>query len=268
MNSRIFNYLDYIKWIHQAIRENKSVFGYKAKLAEAAGCQRSYFSLVLREKSHLTLEHALGLAQFWRMTESERNYFLDLVNLGRAANQPLRDYYKQKLLKLRTEQENFAQRFLETQPLSNEFTAIFYSQWYYLAVMMALTIPSLRNPSALADRLKLDESTIIKVLQQLIDLGLAVKNGNQFFPTRTKLHLPKESHFNSLNHAHWRTKAVENSFLNRDGDIHYSSVCTLSRDDIEKIKQIILQSIDASREIIEPSKEEDLYCLNIDWFRL
>lgn len=133
---------------------------------------------------------------------------------------------------------------------------------------MALTIPKLRTASALAERLGLSQATIRFTLEQLISMGLVLQEDSQYIPTQTLIHTSRDSLFNTINHQHWRNKAVENATLKNDDDIHYTLVCSLSLEDVEKIRQLIFQCIDESRKTIGPSKEEELYAFNLDWFKV
>ena len=51
-------------------------------------------------------------------------------------------------------------------------------------------------------------------------------------------------------------------------DKHYSSVISLSRLDAERVKKIILKALKDSEKILADSREEELYCLNFDFFKL
>ena len=103
---------------------------------------------------------------------------------------------------------------------------------------------------------------------QLESLELVTRAGESWLATHSTIHLGRTSPFNSTNHSNWRRKAVDNSFLNVEGDVHYTSVCTLSSPDAIKIKEHILALIDVSRSIIGPSEPEDLHCLTLDWFEV
>jgi hypothetical protein len=51
-------------------------------------------------------------------------------------------------------------------------------------------------------------------------------------------------------------------------DIHYSTVSSLSIDDVEKIKSKFVQAIQDYVQTIGPSKEEALYNFNLDFYSL
>src|SRR5687768_13356982 len=91
---RIFNFLDYKKYLKEVIRENRGTHGYKTRLAKAAGCRSSYLSQVLHGNFDLSPEHALGLANFWGLSTTEKDFFIQLVHLARAGTKELKKYYE------------------------------------------------------------------------------------------------------------------------------------------------------------------------------
>lgn len=269
INTNIFHALSYVDVIRVHIKSNeKMVYGYKAKLAEAAGCQRSYLSQVLAGQTHFTLEHAIRVCQFWSYRKSEKDYFINLVEFNRAGSEELKEYFREKLISIREEQENLTKRIQDKEVLPQDKAAIFYSNWQYMAVMILLTIPKFRTSSAISQRLMLKEDVVIMVLQQLAELDLVAKNGIEWIPRENTIHLPRNSPFNSLNHANWRNIAVQDAFLGNTNGIHYTSVCSISESDAVLLKDLLLKLIDKSREIISPSVEEEIFCLTCDWFKV
>jgi uncharacterized protein (TIGR02147 family) len=264
----VFKYMDYLDYLEIQIKFNASEYGYKAQLAEAAGCQRSFISQVLSGMTHLMPEHAVGLSEFWQLSGSEKEYFLNLVLHARAGSKKLKEHYKERLTAARLEQENLSKRIKEKAELPEEKAAIFYSQWHYLAINILLTIPQYRTIPAISHRLGLHEEVVRKSLTQLEALGMAARSGTTWSTLASTIHVPRDSQFNALNHSHWRKRAVDNAFLASTNDIHYTSVCSLSLEDVEKLKDLVLQLIDRSRKIIAPSKEEELFCLTCDWFKV
>lgn len=262
----MLNYIDVIK--HQITLNEKMVYGYKAKLAQAAGCQRSYLSQVLSAQTHFTLEHAIRVCHFWNYRKIETDYFINLVEYNRSGSQELREYFKNKLNLIREDQENLTKRFQAKEVLPQEKAAIFYSSWQYMAVLSVLTIPKFRTAAAISQRFAIKEETTLKILQQLNELGLVIKKGAEWLPCENTIHVSRSSPFNSLNHANWRNQAVQNAFIGNTDDVHYTSVCSISKNDFIQIKDLVFKLIDKSRDIVGPSTEEDVYCLTCDWFKV
>lgn len=263
---KIFEHLDYKKALESSIAENKEKRGYKALLAAAAGCQRSFLSRVLNGKDHFTPEHATGVAIFWNLTAREREYFLVLVDYARAGRAELRDILKDKINKLRFEQENLSQRFDKTIPMEDLGASVYYSSWHYSAIHFLLTIPQYQNVNLIAQRLHLDPTVVQESLGILKSIGLVQLIGDRCMATKKNMHLPRDSMFTGPNHANWRQRASLNSFARRDKDIHYTALYSLSKADLERFRQIVFEFIDRTRKIVEPSPEEELACFACDLF--
>jgi len=264
----IFNYLNYIEFLIYQVKINKKVYAYKAQLAEMAGCQRSFISQVINDKAHISIEHAIGLASFWALSEIEKDYFLNLVLLARTSNKKLKEHLLRKLEAARKDSENLTKRIQEKTVLGDESASIFYSNWQYLAVTILISIPKFRTVGAIATRLGVSDGFVQKTLVELKVLGLVQNIGTEWVATNSTIHVPRDSQYNTLNHSHWRQRALQNAFLADDNDIHYTSVCTLTLNDAERIRQIVFRLIDESRKIVEPSKEEEIFCLTCDWFKV
>lgn len=81
-------------------------------------------------------------------------------------------------------------------------------------------------------------------------------------------HLDPESPFIKFHHLNWRYKAIENIKLNYDEKLHYSGPTTIGKKDALLVRAEIVKLLERVGEIIDPSPDEELMCLNIDWFKL
>lgn len=262
----VFKHLDYKELLREAIDENMSVYGFKSKLADAAGCGRSFFSQVLNSHVHLTPEHALGISKVLELNKSSQEYFIELVHLARAGSPELKEYIHSKLGELKRDYENLINRFSSDDLKNTADASLYYSHWYYTAIHGMLTIPRFKRVKEIANHLELSESLVQKVLSELQDLGFVKCSDNSWEVTENNIHVPRDSYFVTLNHANWRKKANENSALRKTESLHFTAVYTMSRQDLEKLKEYVFKLIDESREITEHSKEEEMVNLNIDLY--
>jgi len=53
-----------------------------------------------------------------------------------------------------------------------------------------------------------------------------------------------------------------------DAAVHYSSVVTLSAEDVQKIRALITQNLSEWIQIVKDSKEEQVYGIGLDFFRV
>jgi len=262
-----FNFDNPLALLKAKITENKSFHGYRAQLSEAAGCQRSFLSQVLSGVHHLSLEHGVGLAKFWTFSAAESDYFLDLIAHERAGTPALRKYLKERLASAKSKSEDLKERF-RTKELTPADQTAYYASWVNAAVHMLLTIPKMQTPDALAQRLQLPKSVIAKTLGDLVGLGLVEKSGERYHATSATLHLPKDSPLTLQNHSTWRQYALHKAMQQSPSNLHYSSVYSLSKADVQRLQEMVLSFIESTRRLVAPSKEEDVVGLLIDYFTI
>ncbi len=259
------NYKDFIKW---QIGENTNISGYKGQLAQAAGCQRAYISQVLGSHVHLTPDQAVGLAEFWLLQNSERDYFLELVNIDRAGTMALKKIIMDRLRNLKSSNDTVTGRIRKPSIEVAALQAQYYGSWHYSAIHILLTVSNYRTIPKIAERLNLSKSTVMAALVVLEKIGLVVKMGEAWQAVSFDLHLPKGSPLNSNNHMNWRVQAIQSSHVFDSNDIHFSSVYSMSEMDFRKLRKQILQLISDSREIALASDAQDVFSFCCDFFRV
>jgi hypothetical protein len=96
----IFNFQDYKAYLTARLRVGGKR-GSHSLVATAIGCRPSFLSKVLYRKTHLTPEHAVALARYWKLSPREAEYFRELVQLGRAGTSELRGVIQCRLHSLK-----------------------------------------------------------------------------------------------------------------------------------------------------------------------
>lgn len=241
--------------------------GQITKMAEAAQCQRSHLSRVLSGQLHLTLEQAFRVSRFLKLAETESAYFIKLVEFERSGDPEYRSSLKQELTRLRQIDEDLANR-LKEPTIAPERETIYYSAWYWSAIHILVSIPQYQTPRAIAERLHLSTAFVEKCLQRLREFDLVKFEKGRWQFSGSSIHLSKNSTLNSVQHSNWRSRAVLSSQNPADLGVHYTVVQSLSVDDFETVKQLILKTIDDYTRIAKPSKEEELVCLTCDFFKV
>ncbi len=264
----LFDFDDYKAFLKLHISENSAQRGYITLLARAASCQKSYLSQVLKGHAHLTPEHAMGLALFWSLDDIESEFFIQLVNLGRTSFSPLKNKILMRLQSLREEKENLGRRFKQGALADDAAQQLYYSSWIMSALHVIVDIEKFRTVNEISTYLNLSENLVSKNLNVLEKLQLVKKQGGRWLPSGKSIHLPKESLFTIMNHQNWRGRALLNAQDTQPGSVHYTSVQSLSVADYEKVTHMIIKFLDEQRKIVGPSKEEQLACLTLDWFRV
>lgn len=264
----IYNYSDYNHWIKDKIKNEKQKWGYQAKLAKAINCQPAYLSRCLAGRAHLTVDQAIAICQFWSLTPMETDYFLLLLEYDRAGSSNAKKFFKMKLQNHKEQAENLKIR-LKRQSLDDlQKQALYYSHWSWMAVHLATTIKPPLTDIELSSRLQIPLNHISEITTKLNEWGLIEREENTWKFKMGDFHIGKESPLLTNHHQNWRQKAVLDSQNSMTDGLHFSAVYTLSKNDIEVIKNKVLNLIEDSLTIVKKSEEQEIVCFNIDFFKL
>lgn len=261
---RFTSYLEVLTW---KLEQNSTERGYKTRLASAAGCKLSYLSQVLKGIAQLTPEHALALCDFWNLQLHERDYFLNLVHRDRAGTASLKKHYSNVLNDLRRRHTKLSSH-LEPSAASNvetERLQTYYRAWQISAVHIALSVPELQTITALARRLRIPISSVEAALGVLQKLGIVEHARGHWRLTKKNLHVSDNPDLSTLNHINWRQRGIMQLQERPSEGLHYTAVSSISRADIERVREVLVSAIKSTRSIIGPSKEEEIVSLLVDF---
>lgn len=268
MTSALFSFSHYKDFLREQCSVNGKIRGYQGKMAQAAGCPRSYLSRILNSKAHLSPEQAMKLSVFWALSEPETEYFLELVNLARTSLPLLTRRIRKRLQGIKQQAENFSKRFSEVETLNHEMEFHYYSAWYFAAIHVLIGMGGFQTIESVSQRLGIAPAITADTLSKLAAMGLARVEGKNWKRTPGHLHLSKDRPMISAHHGNWRNQAVQDSRDQNSDGMHYTLVQSHSFEDFDRIKQVLLSSIDKAREIMRPSENEEMTCLSLDFFRV
>jgi uncharacterized protein (TIGR02147 family) len=271
MNLVLFNYRNYKKYVTDAIEAlPRGGRGARAALSELMKVQSAYLSRVLNGDADLSLEQADLANRFFAHSEEESRFFLFMVEQNRAGTKTLRDHFDREMRRIldtreRVQMESGVQA---KEMLTLEDQNEYYSTWHYSAVHVALSIPSLRTKSALSQELGISLKRVAEILEFLVRTRLARETGGKYEIGKVWIHLNPRSPLACRHHMNWRLKATSSSGRMSREDFHYTQVVTLSREDAQKITNLIAEAVEGCNQIIKPSPEEETRCLAMDFFRV
>lgn len=264
----IFSFPDYLAIIRAAISDNAGVRGYKARLAESAGFQKTYLTLILKGTAHLTPDHAIGLCRFWHLTDEETDYFFLLLHKARAGTPALRRHYEDKITKIHHERRKLANS-IKAPPAPELATqSFYYADWRPSAIHMLLAIPGFSRASAIAQRLQLRESEVEDILENLCKWRLVRRSAGGFQVDTQTMHVNTESPFSRLHHMNWLLKSLESAARREESSLHFTNVFSLSSQDFERIRADMLTFIQKARATIAASPEETAGVMTLNLFQL
>lgn len=265
----VFSYQDYKAYTIDALDElGKRVRGARSRLAEKLSCQTAYISQVLNKDAHFSPEQALLTAGFLSLSSKQTEFYLTLVNYQRAGDYRLSEYYKSKLEQLVKDSKDLSKRLTDKKELTKEQHYQYYSSWHYLAIHAYLSITKRCDREEIATRFTIPTETVAKVIDFLIDAELISKNGDKITLTSKSFHLGKSSPMIARHHSNWRLRAMESIDRATADELHYSSVITLSYEDLPKVNGIMLKAIEEIREVVKKTNQEEVFCYSIDLFRV
>lgn len=241
--------------------------GFRTQLALQIDCQSAFISQVLNGHANFGLEQGLKVARFLHLNTFETQHFLWMIQYVRAGSEELRKHFFDHLSHSRGQHLHIQSR-VSAKTISLETQAIYYSEWYYSAIHMIVTIPQIRSIEKIARALGIAESVVRKAVQFLLSANLLKEESGKILPTETQLHLSHESPLVSRSHSNWRLAAIQSLTQDNKKAVHYSTVSSLSKSDVEGLRRKLLQQIEEYVRTVAKSSEEELYCFNLDFFSL
>lgn len=269
MDKNLFQYLDYKAYLRDWIGSQPAGgHGARGKIAKAIGCQTAFISQVLNGEAHLSLEQAERMKALLGHGKAEAAFFLLLVQHTRAGSEGLRRHFREQIQEALAKQSVLKDRFKATKELSKEDQTIYFSSWIFGAVHVHLSIPPYQTKEKIAENLHLPIEKVAEVLEFLVERGLASQKGDHYFMGSMHIHIGKENAYVTKHHMNWRLQAMQSIELAKGEDFHYSSVIAIAKEDAAKVKAAMADALTNARKIIEPSKEEALFGLCVDFFGL
>lgn len=264
----IYSFSDYCEYIKYKIYNGeRAKRGELKALADAIPCQASYLSRVLSREADLSLEQADTAGQYLGLSQDENSFFLLLVQFNRAGTPSLKAHFKRQILQAQEERLSLHKRVGVKQVLSKEDQATYYSLWYYAAIHVMTGIEAFQTKAAMAQELGLPQNKVTEILEFLTSTKLVKESPNGLFTTgEGKLHLKKDSHMILRHHSNWRNQAIRSMEKNLDAGIHYSVLLNTSKKDAAILRDMIAKFIEDFMKIVHPSEDEEMNCLNIDFF--
>lgn len=258
------HYRDYLKVRLATTGESR---GLRSKLAELTHTQPAFISRVLAGELDFTLEHSPVINELLQHTKEEAHFFNLLLMQDRAGNHLLKKYFKEQIDEIIEKRSVFLDRVKASDAVSISDQAIYYSQWYYLAVHVLVGIDQYQTREAIAKRLGLALSTVSKAVEDLTKMGLVEVKGNRIHMGKKRIYLAKNSPWISHLHTHFRNRAIGRIAESEADDLHFSAAMSVSKKVYDEYRKRLLDLMSEFDSKIADSKEEELYAITIDLFR-
>jgi len=257
----IFSHLTYRNYTKERLDERR---GLRSELAEHLGCQSGYISQVLQNLSDFSLEQGMKICSFFDFTEEESHFFMLLLQYEKASTEDLKKYFKLQVDHIRTQRNEIKNRIKINTDLNAEDYHQYYSSWEYAALHILTSIPDYQSKEKIRKKLNLTQVRISEILEFLVKKGLVEEKNNRYIIGKKRIHLTKDSPYILSHHQNWRLHSTRVLSDKNPSNINYSGVFSLSKKDIDRIKEILLQAIEQNEKTISRSGEEEMIYVGID----
>jgi len=266
----VFDFDDLSLYLNTILASADFGRGSRTALAEALGVQGAFVSLVTKKKAQLSLEQALKAAAFLRLAEDEKRYWMTLVQFERAGTAELKSFLKGELQRQLAQRKKIRNRIGVKTGVSLEDQTIYYSHANYGILHVLAALPEYRREKRMGEVLGLDSVQLKPYLQFLVSRGLIdrAEREGEYRIGKTRLHLSEGAPALSQHHANLRNFAIGRLGHIPARHLHYSAVFGLTRKDYDRVRELILQLIEKSEDVLKSSRPEIPAVMNLDWFDL
>ena len=246
----------------------KGGHGQLKKLADHLRVNPTLVSQVMTGRKDFTVEQALSTAEFLGLSPIEKEAFVLMVQISRAGTHDLKFYFEEKLKLVREESQKIAKRVRIERELNDSEKIRFYSNWIYSVIRLSTSIDGLQTVETISEKLEIPRAKVTGILEFLVETGLCKKDGNLYSMGPSRTHIPAGSPMVTTHHRNWRFKALEKMESQNEEGLHYSVPMSISKKDAAQLKELLLKLISKSSDIVKPSKAEEVFCMNIDFFKV
>ena len=269
MQGSIYNYRNYKLYLKDWLLSRPGRGrGEKKRIAEALRCHTAYITHVFSGSAHLSMEQASDLSTYLGHRPDEQHFLLLLVQLARAGNAAFKTYIDREIHKALDAQTLLKNRLEFKRKLEGDDQSTYYSSWHYGAIHALVSVPSFQTPEAIAKYLRLPLQKVNGILDFLVTTGVVVTDRGQYHVGTTSIHLGNDSPMISKHHTNWRVRTLQSLDQPQAHDLHYSSVVSISRQDVPKARAIMIKAIEEIRTLVAASAEEEVYAYGMDLFGL
>ena len=237
------------------------------KIALKLRVHTTLVSQIFNGKKCLTEEQATLLCDHMGLNALETDYFIKLIQLERAGSESLKLLFKRHLKQIQNQSSEIKSRVPNVEVLSEQDRALFYSSWQYSLIRLLTSIPEFRTKEKIAAYTNLSISRVQEILDFLTSRKLCKEVKGFYQRTEKNTHIEAGSALSTRHHQNWRVKSLD--FLEHVSkeDLAFTSPVSISKNDSEKVKKILLNTISDIAKIIEKSPPEEIIYLGIDWIK-
>lgn len=270
-----YDFEDYKEALKTLLNSRKAQFGSRftfERMAAACGIQKTYLSKVMNGGGQLNGDQLYSACEFLKLPFEETEYLLDLRDWQLSQNKTRAERIKAKL-------EEIKKRHLKTESsiVVSQEQSVQNQLWEYYTDIdlqlthLFLTVPQFsENSSAITEKIGISEDRLKNILLKLQNWKIVRYEKGKYVADNPKLHLSEDSPafitFGILN----RIKTLE-KLRKRDSEItneYFFSVFFSAETAFQnRFKKKLLELLKETQTQVVASKPQEVYQLNIDFFR-
>ncbi len=265
----IYDFCDYREYIELKLRRPEYGRGAKAQLAEHLGCQPSFVSQVLKDKSTFSLEQAFKLNRFFKHNALEQEYFMVLVEWDRAGTLELKKYFQSKREAL-VEKSKLIENQMSYDELSQEDAIAYFNNFHHVQIRNLIDIPALKNKKNLQKHMGITVKDFDTALGFLKEKGLVIENEQgELLQGQTRIHIKKESPLAKYANITARMQIIKKYDEIGYDSLNYGSYMTLPKKSFEEFKKrFVALIVDLNNHLEEEPEAEMMAALIVDFMEI
>ncbi len=243
-----------------------------SRVADQIGVQRSYLSNVLHRRCDLNADQLYSMAQALHCSVDESDFLLLLLEIKKCR-------VKTRMERLETARDQWRDRKIRTdvtlgrkgvRPAEPVFAEYFTHAVYPLAHMFLTQSAVQASPALLAERLRVEEASIEKILSVLEKCGVVrLGPGKKCQVLSSVLHLSSESHLVRAHGIAFRQKSIEyQQKLGNHRDYFFTSSFSANDELRAEIKARFLEFLKWVADRVEKAPASEVFHMNFDLFKI
>lgn len=266
---------DYKEALRAAMAHRRGQFGARftfERMATACGVQKTYLSKVLNGAGQLNPDQLFLAGDFLKLNTKEIDFLLLLREMQVSTSPKRAGMLKEKIQKLRkTHLKTEESIDVGGDTLSNDLLWEYYTDIDLQLVHLFMTVSSFsRVPANICECIGIEKSRLDTILLQLQNWNLLEFKNGVYKAKDPKIHLPEDSPVFLAFGILKRIKTIERLRKVKKGeseDYFFSALFSAEAKVQQELKRKILGLLKELQAGVSDSKAEEVFQLNIDFFR-
>lgn len=270
MSITVYEFRSYKEYLNAWLEaQPKAGHGLRRKMAEVIGTQTGFITQVLSGSAHFSPEQVFSLSEMLGLGPEESQFLQLILQLERAGSVDYRRHVEKQIAKILDERKKLSQR-LKSQDFPSDLDqSRYFSSWFYACLHVMTTCERFQaSQAAMAESLGMPLAIISEAVEFLIHAGLIKEEKGRLVSGHARVHLGTDSPFLINHHRNWNLLALQKMSTDLRKDLHYSSVTTMSRKDLEVVKEIFMRAIEDSKKIVRVSEGEKVCVTTLNFFEI